>query len=106
MAQAPYSYAFYCSRAASTLMVQFAVLIGLLLATESQASDVAEADPSTVQGFLPKMENKQKSKGDQFASSGHAFANQKFPNKDSKVSDAMKSSGGFFDSQKFIVPTF
>ena len=34
-------------------MAQLAVFIaGLLLTTESQASDVAEADPSAVQGFL------------------------------------------------------
>ena len=36
-------------------MAQLAVLIaGLLFIVESQASDVAEADPSTVQGFLSK----------------------------------------------------
>ena len=36
-------------------MAQLAVLIaGLLLTTASQASDVAEADPSAVQGFLSK----------------------------------------------------
>jgi glyceraldehyde 3-phosphate dehydrogenase len=36
-------------------MAQLAVLIaGLLLIVESQASDVAEADPSAVQGFLSK----------------------------------------------------
>ena len=34
-------------------MAQLAVFIaGLLLTTESQASDVAQADPSEVQGFL------------------------------------------------------
>ena len=36
-------------------MAQLAVLIaGLLLTTESRASDVAEADPSAVKGFLSK----------------------------------------------------
>ena len=36
-------------------MAQLAVFTaGLLLTTESQASDVAEADPSAVQGFLSK----------------------------------------------------
>ena len=36
-------------------MAQLAVLIaGLLLFAMSQASDVEEADPSTVQGFLSK----------------------------------------------------
>jgi hypothetical protein len=55
-------------------MAQLSVFIaGLLLITESQASDVAKADHSTVQGFLSKMEKKQ------------------------------TFNGGFFDSEKFIV---
>ena len=38
-------------------MAQLAVLLaGFLLIAESQASDVVEADPSTVQGFLSKQQ--------------------------------------------------
>ena len=47
--------ALYCCRLASTVMAQLAVLIaGLLRFAVSQARDVEEADPSTVQGFLSK----------------------------------------------------
>merc|ERR1719353_2242738 len=49
-------------------MAQLAVFIaGLLLTTESQASDVTEEDRSTLHGFLSKMEKKQTFNGDQFA---------------------------------------
>merc|ERR1719271_1573783 len=55
LAQAYHCFALDCCRPASTVMAQLAVLIaGLLFIVESQASDVAEADPSAVQGFLSK----------------------------------------------------
>ena len=50
-----YYSAFSCYRTASRVMAQLAVLIaGLLRIAVSQARDVEEADPSTVQGFLSK----------------------------------------------------
>ena len=72
-------------------MAQLAVFIaGVLLIAESQASDVAEADPSAVQGFLTQymqasMQHSPTAfKGDQFASSSHTFAKQ---NKDYMIID-------------------